>query len=138
VTLEWRTLRPGEIDHELLWSAVGLAAAVLAVAGGPVVGFLPVGCAFRAITGMPCPTCGATRAVLALLQGEWYAALRFNPLLTVTLIGWLAWLPYGLATGARRGRRLRVALSSRDCTSLRVFALGAIAVNWAFLVLDGR
>ncbi len=27
-------------------------------------------CIFRRLTGLPCPTCGATRGVLALLRGE--------------------------------------------------------------------
>ena len=32
------------------------------------------------MTGLPCPSCGATRSVLSLLQGNFTAALRWNPL----------------------------------------------------------
>jgi hypothetical protein len=138
MTLEWRTLRRGEIDHELLWTAVGLTSVALALAVIPFVGLVPLPCVFKAVTGLPCPTCGATRAVVALSHGDWSSALRLNPLVVLAVAGWTAWLPYGLATGARAGRRVRVACSSRDCTWLRILALAAVAANWLYLVLGGR
>jgi hypothetical protein len=138
MTIQWRRLEADEIDHELIWSVVGLAAVALAIMGSPFVALLHLPCAFKAVTGLPCPTCGATRAVLALLHGEWPSAFRMNPLLTLVLAGWVTWLPYGLATGARAGRRLRIACSTQDCTCLRILAAGAIAANWVFLILDGR
>lgn len=36
-------------------------------------------------TGLVCPSCGATRMVLALMDGNIYQAFRFNPYLLVTL-----------------------------------------------------
>ena len=38
-------------------------------------------CLFLRTTGYPCPTCGSTRSVLALLRGDWMASLRASPLL---------------------------------------------------------
>jgi hypothetical protein len=37
-------------------------------------------CLFRWWTGLDCPLCGLTRAMLALAQGDWRAAVRFNAL----------------------------------------------------------
>ncbi|MFO8013718.1 MAG: DUF2752 domain-containing protein [Phycisphaerae bacterium] len=37
-------------------------------------------CMLRRVTGMPCPTCGVTRSLRALGQGEVSAAVRFHPL----------------------------------------------------------
>jgi hypothetical protein len=73
--------------------------AILATAGGGIAAmvfflnpathhFYPV-CQFHRLTGLDCPGCGATRAVYALLHGEWRAALRDNALF-VAVLGLLA------------------------------------------------
>jgi len=40
-------------------------------------------CAIRAATGLYCPGCGGTRALLSMLDHDFRAALRYNPLLIV-------------------------------------------------------
>jgi Protein of unknown function (DUF2752) len=39
----------------------------------------PLACPLRSITGIPCPLCGMTRAVVALVHGHVVESLRFNP-----------------------------------------------------------
>jgi hypothetical protein len=39
----------------------------------------PLGCPLRAMTGIPCPLCGMTRACVAAVHGHLGAALSFNP-----------------------------------------------------------
>lgn len=36
-------------------------------------------CLFKNITGIACPSCGSTRAVIALFQGRVYDSLSYNP-----------------------------------------------------------
>ncbi|MEG1574939.1 MAG: DUF2752 domain-containing protein [Bacteroidales bacterium] len=36
-------------------------------------------CLVKNIYGIPCPTCGSTHGVIALLSGDLYAALKYNP-----------------------------------------------------------
>lgn len=88
-------------------------------------------CPLRRLTGIPCPTCGATRAALALAQGELAAALGFHPLVTVLLLG--AGL-YALAAGISLlvTRRIPVLRASRK-TWRRVAGalLLLIAASWA-------
>lgn len=43
-------------------------------------GGLPGGCLMKLITGIPCPSCGVTRAMILLLQGEIIASVSMNPL----------------------------------------------------------
>lgn len=38
------------------------------------------GCWIRYVLGIPCPSCGNTRAVQAAFHGEWLASLYYNPL----------------------------------------------------------
>ena len=39
----------------------------------------PLACPLRTLTGIPCPFCGMTRAVVAGMHGDLVASLRFNP-----------------------------------------------------------
>jgi len=40
----------------------------------------PFPCGLHAMTGLPCPLCGGTRAVRATLQGDWGSAVYLNAL----------------------------------------------------------
>jgi hypothetical protein len=39
----------------------------------------PLACPLRSATGIPCPMCGMTRAVVAAVHGNVLASLAFNP-----------------------------------------------------------
>ena len=83
---------------------VGLLLAALVLGGGALVfffnpathGFYPR-CTFHQLTGLNCPGCGMTRAVYALVHGNFPAALRDNALLVFALVGlalrglWVVW-----------------------------------------------
>lgn len=43
-------------------------------------------CPFYWITGHPCPLCGLTRGLCALLKGHWAQALHFNLLTPLALV----------------------------------------------------
>ena len=40
----------------------------------------PVNCMLRDLTGIPCPSCGMTRAAISLLQFDFRAAFYYHPL----------------------------------------------------------
>lgn len=68
-----------------------LTAAFFALLGG-MLSAKAVPCAFATVFHQPCPGCGSTRAVLALLHGDVGSMVRFNPIgpVAAVLIGALA------------------------------------------------
>ena len=42
-------------------------------------------CPFKAVTGIPCPGCGMTRAVLSALRGDFRTAFYYHPLWIVAV-----------------------------------------------------
>ncbi|HEY8548852.1 MAG TPA: DUF2752 domain-containing protein [Vicinamibacterales bacterium] len=138
MTVCWRRLRDHELDHERLWLAVGGASLLLlaiAVASPNV--RLPL-CTLKVLTGIPCPTCGMTRAVLALTRGDFLLALTMNPLVVVGAIVAACYGVYAAAVLALGLPRFRPQLNARDWVAVRVVALAAMALNWAWLIADGR
>ena len=94
-------------------------------------------CLFRAATGIPCLTCGATRALGELVTGDVAGALAMNPLAT---LGAFALVPWGLGDLAlmTRGRALSLEAAPAAARVLRVLAVLAVIANWAYLVAAGR
>jgi hypothetical protein len=140
MVIERRPLAGREIDHERLWLSVALAGAALVVlwmAAGHEE--LPrVICPFRHLTGIPCVTCGGTRALLALTRGDVQAAFVWNPLVTLAGIGAMVFLLYAAIVTTLRAPRVRVRLADRDRFVFNAAAWAAIAGNWVFLILQGR
>ncbi|MFB3906996.1 MAG: DUF2752 domain-containing protein [Candidatus Eisenbacteria bacterium] len=95
-------------------------------------------CPLRLLTGIPCPACGGTTAVSALLAGRWEAAARANPLVvfaaaaaallavaSLAVIPWAHRIPPGFGRSFTRGRALGVLLI-------------LLAANWVYLFLALR
>jgi hypothetical protein len=127
--------RPGGLPLGAILLGIGIAgAAAVAILH---LDRLPVFvCVFRAVTGFPCLTCGATRAAARLAFGDLRGALAMNPLATVA---GMALVPWGLADLVLlpRGRALVVEAAPPAARVLRVAAVAAVALNWAYLVAAG-
>jgi hypothetical protein len=137
-----RSLAAGEPDHERTWLLVGLAtilAWLLAEAVLlPAMRVAGVACPWKAITGWPCLTCGATRALRALGAGAFATAFRLNPLVTLTAVLWVVWTAQAAVTWTFGLRRWRVSWADADLTAMRWTAAVSVAASWGFLLADGR
>src|SRR3954452_14810468 len=107
--LQWRRLRNGEADYELIFLLVTSAAAIGALLWLRLALPWPE-CNFRALFGIPCLTCGSTRALLALAHRDFALAWHFNPLATITMCVIALYDVYALAVLLTRAMRLRIAL----------------------------
>jgi hypothetical protein len=134
----WKPRQPGEFDHEAVWGSLALA--VLAAAR-----FFPFHrinfpvCWFHKLSGLPCPSCGGTRAFIALAHGRWVEGISIHPGAAVLFLAACCYVPYAAWTVACRRPRLRVALTSgRERVGLVVAAAALILLNWIYLILAGR
>jgi hypothetical protein len=129
-------LNPRENDPELL--ALGGSAGALAYGCAWLAAGLPLPpCAFRAVTGCPCPTCGATRCVLALLHGRVAEAAGWNPLVLAGLAGLAVLNLYAAAVLVARLPRVRLSLSGVEARCMRAAFGILLAVNWAYEIHRG-
>jgi len=135
-TFSFRPLAPQEVDLEFLFLSVSLTMAASCF------GWLAFGlpwpkCWFRQLTGLPCPTCGATRSLLSLVHGNFAEALIRNPLLFFCYIGALAVDLYCALVLLFQLPRVRLAgLPAKIKHRLCVLIFAAAAMNWIYLVAN--
>jgi hypothetical protein len=138
MTLTWRSLRPLEVDHEALWLLVGGASLCLLGVALVTPGIQLPRCAFKTITGLPCPTCGVTRTVIALSRGDVERGLFMNPLAAIACAAALVYLAYAAVVLALRLPRFRPTVSAVGARWLRIATVAVVAVNWIWLIATGR
>jgi hypothetical protein len=120
----------------LIFGAIGLGAAL-------VVGLLRLDrlgvplCYVKAFTGLPCPSCGSTRALARLAELDLGAAFAMNPLAAAAALLLALWALGDLLL-LTRGRVLAVRVGRRAGLVLRVAALAAVLANWVYLLYAGR
>ncbi len=129
-------VRPGvrRIGHPEVFAGIA-ALSFLAARFLPLLG-LGIACPFRAATGLPCATCGMTRAFVFLARGEVARAVASSP--AGALLAALAWA-FALAAAFRLALgRPWPALRPEAARGLLLAGAGALLANWAYLVVALR
>jgi hypothetical protein len=125
-------MRPGR-QLAFLWGGAALVCAAAAPWAPAFAQGMPV-CSFRELLGVPCLTCGSTRALVALARMDVGAAFGWNPLVAgagiLFIVGGVVALGAALAGGEVR--------APRPAPALRAALALAVAANWVFLVAAGR
>jgi hypothetical protein len=139
MTVVWRHLAPREIDHEQLWFAVaGAGLTCLALTTTHVVDIQLPRCAFKMLTGLPCPTCGVTRAIMAMTRFDFATALAMNPLAVAGAAIGAVYLAYAAIVLVGRLPRFRPTFAPRDRVAARLIVISVVMANWLYLVSAGR
>jgi hypothetical protein len=122
-----------------LGAALAAAGVVAAVAVGLLhLDRLPITlCLFKQMTGLPCATCGSTRAFAYLYQLDPAGAFRLNPFAALGALGIALWglADLALLTG---GRVLALDVTPGESKGLAWGVLLALAVNWAYVLAAGQ
>lgn len=80
-------------------------------------------CPLRLATGIPCATCGTTRALCALSQGQWLESLLLNPLgILIALMAVLAplWIIYDYLGGRQTYYEAYIKIANNQVARRRV------------------
>jgi len=121
----------------LLWPA---AVAAATAAGLFILRWNPGGvlrpCPLRMLTGIPCPTCGGTAAVRAMIGLDFAGAFRANPLVAVAVLLALA-SAVAAIVALPWASRIRWPLT-RVGRGLAIALLLLLCANWAYLILSVR
>jgi hypothetical protein len=130
-------LRPATREERqlaVLWFAAAAAGVALRPVWIALAPFLRP-CTFRALTGIPCPTCGTTRTALALMDLDLGTAFALNPLAAAAgvlfVAGGFAALLWTVA------RWPVVIVEGRVQRWLAAALVGAVLVNWLYLIATG-
>ncbi len=90
-------------------------------------------CTFKAMTGLPCPSCGMTTSFSLLMHGDVLNSLRANCVGTVLALFWLALIPWGLIS-AWRGRPLFLVAIEPVLLRVLVGFLVLLFTRWAIVL----
>jgi hypothetical protein len=93
-------------------------------------------CPVKNVTGMPCPACGTTRSIIAILYGEFNHAALINPLgflMAGVMILFPAWILRDVATGSfsfyRFYQQVELKFHNKWIAGISVLL---ICLNWAW------
>jgi hypothetical protein len=99
-------------------------------------------CLFKRVTGIPCPSCGVTRSVLFLFQGDITTALWINPigiLAALLLVVTPIWITidfsrrnYTLLAAYKRSEEF---IQSHKLVYIPLIAM--VAINWVWNITKG-
>jgi hypothetical protein len=124
---------PGQIEFGIIYGGIALLV-LLAGRFLPVLALAP-SCAFKTLTGVPCPTCASTRSIVYLSHGYIASAFFMNPLVLAGALAALVYLLYSLFTLLFDVPRIVVDLSGKEKGRIRALAALLIFSNWLYLVL---
>lgn len=94
-------------------------------------------CLMKTLSGVPCPGCGGTRAVSALLHGDVFNAIYINPLSLLVFIFFCIAPIWTFIDGIRNKRTLYNVLTKRISMSWIIIFSVIIVLNWIWNIIKG-
>ncbi|MGM0559194.1 MAG: DUF2752 domain-containing protein [Myxococcota bacterium] len=93
-------------------------------------------CSLKALVGLPCMTCGSTRATMRLLYGDVAHAILFQPMMIAIYVGLGLWGGVSFVSFLM-DKRVKVELSDTWSIAFKVSLAAIPLLNWAYLIAIG-
>lgn len=93
-------------------------------------------CSLKALIGLPCMTCGSTRATMRLLYGDLAHAILFQPMMISIYVGLGLWGGVSFVSFLM-DKRVSIRLSDTWSIAFKVSLAVIPLVNWAYLIAIG-
>jgi len=94
-------------------------------------------CMFYKLTGLPCLTCGSSRAAQAFFLGDFIGMFYYNPLVII-FCGILFFFSLFKFLEFIFRFEIRINVNRKISFTARMIVITLIAANWLFLVATGR
>ena len=94
-------------------------------------------CAFRAITGVPCPSCGMTTSFAYVVRGQVLVAALTNPGGCLLALGAIVLIPWCIASAAV-GRTIGIRFPERAAVVTVLIVVALSAVSWTIRIIFFR
>ena len=126
-------LKPHPNSNRIRWSIVGFCSSILIallcrIRWGESIG---ISCPIKWLTGIPCPMCGMTRSLTALLQGDIGRSMSFHSLGIGLFLGLISTL---LVVSAELLFNRSIVFSNNNCTLRKTIGLIIVSL---FLIHHG-
>lgn len=132
--MEVRLIHSARLPRWPAWTLVLLAAWTVFQAGVLLLsGYMDrpiVTCLFKLVTSLPCPTCGTTRGLAAIANGQIGRAFGFNPLVFTATFGFACIL----ATRVIFARNIQLVLVKRERRLALAVAIVLVLINWGYVI----
>ena len=98
-------------------------------------------CIIKETTGIPCPSCGSTRSVVSLIDGNVKDALYWNPIgiiLVVILVVTPFWLVFDLVSKKQSVLNFYIGIEQVfQQKRFAIPAIGLVIINWIWNIYKG-
>jgi hypothetical protein len=112
------------------WQGLVLVGAGLLHVGLSLAGLPGWRCPFKAATGIPCPGCGLTAAIEALLHGDWRSSLSLHAFAPIFSLAFAVMAFVSLLPETARQRAILGISSLEKRTGITAWVLFCLVIYW--------
>ena len=122
-----------DVKIGIIYGFIGLFGVCLSLFVPNLLNYIPP-CLFQQWTGLPCPSCGASRTGILSSHLHIWEAFTTNPLFFLIYVLLLLWV-LNSAAGWWFNKNIQILLSDRDRKMIFKAGLFSIPLNWLYLIL---